>query len=169
MRKTQGQLGSLQGIILTIVVIGVLLGAGFFILDEFLDQTDDNVFTVTNESGGWINQTTYLLAQRNIAPGFHSPVVTSAINSTSNASIPVGNMTVDGQGRIINSTSLEYEAVSFTYTYKGGTTAFIGMNDTINALLTIPELLGLVVLIAMVGVILFLVFNMIPGARVSGA
>ena len=90
----RGQLGNLQGIILALVVVGILLGAGFFILDEFLAQA-----TALNENG-------------------------SAVD---------------------------------------------GINDTINALLTVPELLGLVVLIAMIGIILALVFNVIPGARVGGA
>lgn len=36
----KGQLGGLQGIILVIVVVGILLGAGFFIMEEFLDQAE---------------------------------------------------------------------------------------------------------------------------------
>lgn len=90
----KGQLGNLQGIILTLVVVGILLGAGFFILDEFLDQAQA--------------------------------------------------LDVNGS-------------------------AVTGINDTITAMLTIPELLGLVVLIAMIGIILAVVFNVIPGARISGA
>jgi len=91
-----GQLGSLQGIVLTLVIVGILLGAAFFIMEEFLDQA---------------------------------------------------------------------EAIS------GGTTAesYQGINDTITAMTTIPDLLGLIVLIAVIGIILAVVFNVIPGARVSGA
>jgi len=47
--------------------------------------------------------------------------------------------------------------------------AYQGINDTIEAMTTIPDLLGLIVLIAVVGIILAVVFNVIPGARVSGA
>ena len=90
----KGQLGNLLGIILALVVVGILLGAGFFILDEFL------ALAVILDSGG------------------------SAVD---------------------------------------------GINQTIIALLTVPSLLGLVVLIAMVGIILAIVFTVIPGARVSGA
>ncbi len=84
----KGQLGNLQGIILVIVIVGVLLGAGFFILGEFADQ----VSTL------------------------------------------------------------------------GQPDAFTGVNKTIEALQTVPDLLPLVVLIAMVVIILALVFT-IPGAR----
>ncbi len=94
MRDKKGQLGNLQGIILALVVVGILIGAAFFILDEFLAQA------IAIDSGG---------------------------------------------------------------------SAVTGINQTIIALLTVPDLLGLIVLIAMVGIILAIVFNVIPGARVSGA
>lgn len=87
----KGQLGNLQGIILSLVVVGVLIGAAFFILGEFQDQTT----LITGDAG--------------------SPTVQ-------------------------------------------------GINDTVNALGTVPDLLPLVVLIAMVVIILALVFT-IPGAR----
>ncbi len=92
--KKKAQLGNLQGIILVLVIVGILLGAAFFILDEFLSQAQ-------------------------------------AISATGSA--------------------------------------VQGINDTIQAMLTIPELLGLIVLIAVIGIILAVVFNVIPGARVSGA
>jgi len=87
----KGQLGNLQGIILTLVIVGVLIGAAFFILGEFLDESES-------------------LSQP--------------------------------------------EAVA-------------GINGTIQALDTVPDLLPLVVLIAMIVIVLALVFT-IPGAR-SGA
>ena len=73
---------------MTLVVVGIVLGAGFFILGEFMDEATD-------------------LGQQ------------SAVD---------------------------------------------GVNETINALDTVPNLLPLVVLIAMVVIILALVFT-IPGAR----
>ena len=88
MFNRKGQLGNLQGIIMTLVVVGIVLGAGFFILGEFMDEADD-------------------LGQQ------------SAVD---------------------------------------------GVNATIEALDTVPNLLPLVVLIAMVVIILALVFT-IPGAR----
>ncbi len=89
----KAQLGNLQGIILALVVVGILIGAGFFILDEFRTQT---------------------------------------------------------------------QAISGV-----GSNADSGINQTIIALRNVPQLLGIVVLIAMVGIILAIVFNVIPGARVS--
>lgn len=88
MKFKKGQLGNLQGIIMSLVVVGILIGAGFFVLGEFMDQAVDlNVSEATD-----------------------------------------------------------------------------GINDTIGALQTVPDLLPLVALIAMVVIILALVFT-IPGAR----
>jgi|TARA_R100001530_G_scaffold133894_1_gene107925 cell division protein FtsX len=88
MFSKKGQLGNLQGIIMSLVVVGILVGSAFFVLGEFMDQAED-------------------LGQQ------------SAVD---------------------------------------------GINETIDAMDTIPNLLPLVVLIAMVVIILALVFT-IPGAR----
>lgn len=96
LHNKKGQLGSLQGIVLTLVIVGILIGAAFFIMEEFLDQAE----------------------------------------------------TISGST---------------------ASTSWQGINDTIEAMTTIPDLLGLIVLIAVIGIILAVVFNVIPGARVSGA
>lgn len=88
MFSKKGQLGNLQGIIMSLVVVGILVGSAFFVLGEFMEQAED-------------------LGQQ------------SAVD---------------------------------------------GINETIDAMDTIPNLLPLVVLIAMVVIILALVFT-IPGAR----
>jgi len=93
----KGQLGGLQGIVLTLVIVGILIGAAFFILEKFREQAKE--------------------------------ISSDGVNSS----------------------------------------AYIGINDTIVALKTVPDLLPLVVLIAVIGIILAVVFNVIPGARVSGA
>jgi len=97
MQNKKGQLGNLQGIVLTLVVVGILIGAGFLILEEFRDEIEE-------------------IATEN----------TSA-------------------------------------------TSYRGVNDTIEAMTTIPDLLGLIILVAVVGIILAVVFNVIPTGRVSGA
>lgn len=91
-KKQKGQLGNLQGIVLSLIIVGILIGAAFFILGEFHDQIQE---------------------------------------------------ILDGQSN---------------------TTAALGVNKTINALDTVPDLLPLIILIAMIVIILFLVFT-IPGAR----
>lgn len=96
-KNKKGQLGNLQGIIITLVIVGILIGAAFLVLEEFRDEIEDI--------------------------------------ATDNVSAP----------------------------------SYQGVNDTIEALTTVPDLLGLIILIAIVGIILAVVFNVIPTGRVSGA
>lgn len=41
LEKKQAQLGALQGIIITLVVVGIVLGIGFLVLEEFSAQLTD--------------------------------------------------------------------------------------------------------------------------------
>jgi len=80
---------------MTIVLIGAFLGAGFLILQEFLDQVEETASDGENSS------------------------------------------------------------------------AYEGVNETINALLTVPELLGLIVLVIVIGIIIAVLMGVFPGARTS--
>lgn len=80
----KAQIGTLQSIIVTLVIIGIVLGVGFLVLEEFRDE------------------------------------MTS------------------------------------------GSNAYLGVNDTITALATIPTWLTIIVLIAIVGIILAIVFTVLP-------
>lgn len=86
LKGKQGQLGNLQGIILTLVVVGIILGIGFLVLEEFRDQ-----------------------------------------------------MTA-------------------------GTEAWTGVNDTITAVKEIPGWLTIIVILAIVGILLAIVFSVLPRA-----
>ncbi len=68
---------------------------------------------------------------------------------------------------MINATADEFPAVDFDYTHNGGGAGFVGVNQTVVGLLTLTNLLSLIILIALVGIILAIVFNVIPGARVE--
>ena len=55
--KKQGQLGSLQGIIMTLVIVGIVLGVGFLVLEEFYEQMDS-----TSEAADAVNETIVAMA-----------------------------------------------------------------------------------------------------------
>jgi len=95
LKNKKGQVGNIPGIIMTIVLIGAFLGAGFLILQEFLTQTGDIAGT--------------------------------------------------------------------------DSTAYLGVNDTIDALTTVPDLLGLIVLVIVVGIIIAVLMGVFPGSRTSSA
>ena len=85
----KGQLGTLQSIVITLVVIGIVLGVGFMVLEEFRDQMS------------------------------------------------------------------------------AGSEAYEGVNDTISAMGKIPTWLGIIVILAIVGILLAIVFSVLPRATTS--
>jgi len=80
----KGQVATLQGIIITLVVIGIVLGVGFLVLEEFESQMDS------------------------------------------------------------------------------GSEAEAGVNDTITALKKVPTFLSIIVIVAIVGILLAIVFSVLP-------
>lgn len=89
LKSKKAQLGTLQSIIITLVVIGIVLGIGFLVLDEFSTQMDT------------------------------------------------------------------------------GSEAQEGVNDTISAIAEIPDWLTIIVIIAIAGIILAIVFAVLPRAGTS--
>lgn len=85
----KGQLGTLQSVIITLVVVGIVLGIGFLVLEEFYDQ-----------------------------------------------------MTA-------------------------GTEAALAVNETIVAMAEIPNWLSIIVILAIVGILLFIVFSVLPRAQTT--
>ena len=170
MVNKRGQLGNLQAIIAVLIIVGVLIGIGLIVLDDFLSRSNTATASVTNETGGFINETGYQLGAFTVS-GFNSPAIVTIRNSTGGDDnlLTTGNFTLSSSAVLTNASVTTWPSVNVSYTYLRGTNGASGVNSTIIAFLTIPSLLGLIVLIAMVGIILAIVFNVIPGARVSGA
>jgi len=51
LKDKRGQLGNLQGVIITLVVIGIVLGVGFLVLTEFQDsmEADSEAYNATGD------------------------------------------------------------------------------------------------------------------------
>ncbi len=58
LKKKKAQLGTLQTIIITLVTVGIVLGIGFLVLEEFYDQ-----MTVGTEAALAVNETIVAMAQ----------------------------------------------------------------------------------------------------------
>jgi len=170
MKNKKGQLGDLVPIVTTLIVIGLLIGSGFLIVEKFRDDDSlsDTSATVTNESSVYINETGYTLTDASVT-AFNSVAISSVYNNTDGVIITSGNYTVSSAGVITNASVTNWEDVNVSYTYKYGEGAWLGANNTIEALTTVPDLLGLVILLFMIGIILAIVFNVIPTGRMSGA
>jgi uncharacterized membrane-anchored protein len=71
LKTKQGQLASLQTIIITLVVVGIVLGIGFLVLQEFMDQMDPG-----SEAEAGVNETIQALKK---VPTWLSIIVILAI------------------------------------------------------------------------------------------
>jgi len=160
----KGQTNSLQGIAITLVIVGIVLGIGFIILDEFKDAAPTYTGTVTNETNAYINTTGYTLDQAD-ACEFSNPVITQILNASDGAVIGLGNATVTSAGLVTNATTTTWAAVNISYTYTYGGEACEGVADTIDATANIPDWLSIIVILAIVGIILAIVFNVLPKSR----
>jgi len=71
MRSKKGQIGTLQNLVITLVIIGIVLGIGLLVLSNFKDQ-------LTSGSDEWtaVNETTHAIAQ---IPAWLSIIVILAI------------------------------------------------------------------------------------------
>jgi len=115
----KGQMDTLVPIIITLLVIGLVLGIGFVVLQEFADNRGDTLGTATNESIILATAGTY--ADNNVSADncFNTFTVSAVYNSTQLLDTP-GNYTyVTATGKIIlDSDSLHTgAAANVTYTY----------------------------------------------------
>ena len=57
-KNKKGQLGTLQSVIITLVVVGIVLGIGFLVLEEFYDQMGSGT-----EAASAVNETIVAMAK----------------------------------------------------------------------------------------------------------
>ena len=71
MKTKKGQIGTLQNLVITLVVIGIVLGIGLLVLGEFKDQLDSS-----SEEWTAVNETVYAIGK---IPSWLSIIVILAI------------------------------------------------------------------------------------------
>jgi len=117
------------GVIIAFVIISTLTGA------NLLTETRTTA-TVTNESGAYINGTTYQLAglDTQYVPGSIS--ITTAYNATDGSVILSGNYSVSSTGILTNLTETTWSDVNVTYTssiYSTEEQSTTGLNANLTA------------------------------------
>jgi len=147
---------------MVLVVVGILLGVGFTVLADFIDNFDDETATVVNETlsptdagGDVVSLAT--------ADCFNTFAVTAAYNKTNGALVLTGNYTYDADsGRVTNLTADVPYDWNVTYTYQYGDAGCGGVETTVTGLETVPTWLTVLVLVVLVGIVLVLVFAVLP-------
>ena len=145
-------------VIIAFVIVGTLTGADLL-------TTGRTTATVTNESGAYINATTYQLAglNTNYVPGTIS--ITSIYNATDGVLITSGNYSVSSTGVLTNATTTNWNNVNVTYsssvysTEEISTTALSGnfTSGVDNVSAKIPTVLLGAAIVLILGVLVLLV------------
>ena len=126
------------GFVLLAVLFGMQIMTFIFGVFGSIDIVDATA-TVTNETGAWLNTTTYTVNGASTV-GFNGGVTITGIwNYTGGAVIPVANYTLDSSaGTIVNATTSTYPSINISYTYNYKTeverASESNTNDTLNAI-----------------------------------
>ena len=162
-------LSILLSLVTMLFTIGLLVMIYALMGGELQDATyDSTTVTVTNETGAWLNATTYTVDNSG-ALNFAGLTITSAINTTDNSSIGTGNFTVSDAG-FTNSSATTWSSVwvSYTYTYDATNTATEVMNDTIVATSSVTDWFEIFIVIGAMVVLILLTVIIITAIRGSG-
>lgn len=171
LKNRKGQLGKLQGLVITVLIIGVLIGIGFLILEEFSETLGDTTGTVLNESMTPVTAGVYAANNYTNTGCYHGFTLTGAANASSAAKWTLGNFSYDSNtGRVWNiSAEIVGEDVTFNYTYQYSNEASCeGVEDTIDATAKIPQWLTIIIILFITGILLFIVFKSVAGSEESG-
>ncbi len=165
----KGQLESLRSVVIALVIIGLILGVGFMLLEEFQSELSENKVTINNETVD-LTPYGYAYVTKNSTTagiicynGFEVIIVTNASNGIIVSS---GNYTYDDDGKITNLTYVASEW-NVTYSYQYGKEACGGITDTITATQKVPTWLSVIVIVLIAGILLVIVFKVLPVGRGS--
>lgn len=155
-QKKSIQLSQAFGAVLTLVLVATLVIIAIVIFVQLGSSfAATSSVTVTNETGGWLNQTAYTLdasTQCQVA----ALAVTQAYNQTSDTLIPAGNLTIDTTAFTITSTDFLYNSsnVSYSYTYTWGSEACAASESMTTEFSNYTSLIGLVGTIIFLGLVI---------------
>lgn len=173
--RNKAQFGGLQTIIIALVVIGIVLGIGFLLLEEFEDNINDYAGSVVNETISGLTRTGVYLAKNYTSIICLNSIsiirIQNASALNSNFIDPANYTYSTTTGLLQNSTIANYNSailLNVTYTYKHGKGACEGIASTVTATKKIPTWLSIVVILLIVGIMLAIVFKVLPSAGGGG-
>ncbi len=164
MKNKKSVMGPVISVFVMVLVVSILAGLTFLFVSslktEVTDTTANTLAEIRNESGAWVNLTTYTVDQSNAIGfrGFSNVVVTNISGVVINSgNYTTGTNSIVGNGKINWSSS----NISYSYTYVGDPTAYNAVNDTEAAGSTVISYLSLIFLALIFGAILTLVLRII--------
>ncbi len=148
------QLSQAFGAVLTLVLVAVLVIIAIVIFVSLATSfAGTSSVTVTNETGGYINETGYTLTD-SVNCSFGNVAITIAHNATDDSLIPANNYTVSAVGVVTNTSSFVYDDALFSYTYTWGSGACDASEDMVTEFANYTSLVGLVGTIIFLGLVI---------------
>ena len=156
----------ITSLIIAFVVIGIVLGIGFLVLQEFSESIGDDLEAVTNETFTAVGTTGVTASHNKTSNSCFSGVTFGIVtNETSGEIIDPANYTTDAYSGVIYAVaSSDYVDVDWnvSYTYlhdAGNSSACDGLYNTTSAMEEIPTWFAIIVIIFIAGIILAIVFK----------
>ncbi|MBA7490707.1 hypothetical protein ES702_01250 [subsurface metagenome] len=175
----KAQMGKLQSIVITIMIIGVIIGVGLLVLEEFEETLGDTAGAVANETVvlADISAGGVFVAYNSTTGGnvscYHSFSPYLVINESTGGVVDAANYSynaVTGQMWNLTDEAILQGGVNVSYTFSYSISeACQGLDDTVNATRDIPGWLAIIIILLIVGILLFIVFRVLPsGGEESG-
>lgn len=171
--QKKAQLGTLQAVIIALMIIGIVLGVGFMVLEEFEDTLATDTGTIRNETIAPTDAGIFVMynyTTNGTIPCYHSFNPLLVYNVSDGILVTSGNYSYEATtGKFWNLTNDVVDGLgghdwNVTYTYGYGGLSCAGVEETINATQKIPTWLPIIVILLIVGVILAIVFRVLPSA-----
>lgn len=165
MKNKKGQIGILITLISTLILVGVVLTTGWLLDDQLQEQIGKTAYSTINETDGYINSTGYTLDSASLV-GSSDFSITEIYNGTlGSGTINSANYTVSVDGVIRNATTVNYNNVSISYTFNAGEEGYKGIEDHADSMTTVVDFLPLIILVLVIGIVLLILFAVIPNSR----
>ena len=158
--KKKAQIEQLQGLVITLVIVGMVLVVGFLIFAQTKEQVTSLISsaTATNESFVYTNYSTTVLAH---SPSSVTLSCTALWNDTANTqAVSANNYTCNTSGIYVSNPGgiLQIETPLYaTYTYKAPDYAYNASNTVQNATQDIPGWLPIIVVVVIGALLIGLV------------
>jgi len=154
------KLDDLYPAVITLILIGIVLGIGIFILSSIEDNVDSTTSVTVSSESVFINETGDTLAGAS-ARDFAAATLTGLWNATK--TYEVGNATLSAAGVLTNATALVFEdagvKVNYTYTYSADTEASTSVNQTIAGMATFADWIAIIVVVIAAAIVLGIVLS----------
>jgi len=171
--KGQAEVNSLFPIVTTLIIVGVLFGAGVMILGQMEEAGwTSKTVAVANETLTTVNEAGETLVASTLAGRGDTCAITRCANSTNNVIIPAGNYTVtncnikfshfiDATG--VNGTNWK---CTYSYTYNADSNASVGTRDVANATTDLATTwIPVIVVVIAAGIVLGILLGAFSGGK----